>query len=263
MSGKVSPDNKDDPAGSASGAPDGGRERFWVGVGIVGVSLLGIFGLACFAIKYAGEPNRYATTKELFSTLLPVLSTWVGTILAFYFSKENFAAAAQQATALVKQLTPEQRLQAIAVGDVMIPMGRAKAYDWREGETPKIPLKVLLGELTESNYNRLPIVDPSTGQVKYVIHRSLMDRFIAAKAIESAAPGAASLTLADLIKDERIGRTIAGFSTVGPDAKLSAVKAQMDGNPDCDDVFVTQDGTRAGRAIGWITNVIVAERSKL
>jgi hypothetical protein len=263
MSGKLSQESKDAPAGSTSGATSDERYRIWVGIVMVGASLVGIFVLAGLSIGFAEKSNQDDTIKELFSSLLPVLSMWVGTILAFYFSKENFAAAAQQATALVKQLTPEQRLQTIAVSDVMIPMGQAKAHDWKEGETPKTPLKLLLGELTDSNYNRLPIVDPSTGQVKYVIHRSLMDRFIATKALESSAPGAAGLTLADLIKDERIGRTIAGFSAVASDAKLNAVKAQMDGNRDCDDVFVTQDGTKGGRAIGWITNVIVAERSKL
>jgi hypothetical protein len=268
MSGAGSQGGSDDTGsrvGSTNGATGDGRDQRRLGFFLIAISVLGIIALVAFSIAFSQPGDRHATTKELFSTLLPMLGTWVGTVLAFYFSKENFAAAAQQTATLVKQLTPDQRLQTIAVSDVMIPMSLAATYALQEGGAPNVNLKrdILLGALGDRKYNRLPIVDQATGQVKYVAHRSIIDRFIAAKATGGAAHGVDDLTLADLIDDNRIGRVIAGFGTVGPDAKLNAVKAQMDGNRECADVFVTQDGTKGARAIGWITNVIVAERSKL
>ena len=53
------------------------------------------------------------------------------------------------------------------------------------------------------------------------------------------------------------------FGAVNKTAKLITVKNQIDGSPDCSYVFVTEDGTKNSQAIGWITNVIVAEKSKL
>lgn len=51
----------------------------------------------------------------------------------------------------------------------MIPVSRAKRYAWQRGGTPRAPLKLLLGDLADNDDNHLPIVDPSTGQVRSVV----------------------------------------------------------------------------------------------
>jgi hypothetical protein len=51
-------------------------------VSLIGVAVLGAVGI------YKGE-----TAKDLLTMLLPVVGTWVGTVLAFYFGKEQLEAA--------------------------------------------------------------------------------------------------------------------------------------------------------------------------
>jgi hypothetical protein len=94
-----------------------------------------------------------------------------------------------------------------------------------------------------------------------VVHRSIVDKFIAEQAF---LPGktVGNLTLENLVQNPETDSWISSFGAVGREAKLSAVKALMDGNPKCSDVVVTADGSKSSRAIGWVTNVIVAEKSK-
>lgn len=66
-----------------------------------------------------------------------------------------------------------------------------------------------------------------------------------------------------MISANNYGQVAAAFGTVGKTSKLIAVKQQIDRNRYCSDVFVTEDGTKNSKAVGWITNVIVAEKAKL
>lgn len=54
---------------------------------------------------------------------------------------------------------------------------------------------------------------------------------------------------------------IGSFGCVRPDDPLTSEKEKMDSNPKCQDVVVTEDGTPGKPALGWITNVIVLEKS--
>lgn len=88
-----------------------------IGKNVIYFSLgtVGALGIAAIVSTYfvSGEPDKvkekYNLIRDTFTLLLPVLGTWVGTVLAFYFSRENFAEAAS----FMKQLTPDQKLQEI------------------------------------------------------------------------------------------------------------------------------------------------------
>lgn len=45
------------------------------------------------------------------------------------------------------------------------------------------------------------------------------------------------------------------------EATLADAKSAMDSLPNCQDVFVTQGGTRNEEVQGWVTNVIIAENA--
>ena len=60
-------------------------------------------------ITIVGDPSQ---AKDIFNVILPVFASWVGTVLAFYFGRENYEAANQQAQDLVQKvqaLSTEQR----------------------------------------------------------------------------------------------------------------------------------------------------------
>lgn len=65
----------------------------------------------------------------------------------------------------------------------------------------------------------------------------------------------------NLLDAEGLKAIFQAFAIVGKDARLIAVKQSMDGNPNCSDAFVTEDGTGGSKAVGWITNVIVQQKS--
>lgn len=208
--------------------------------------------------------ERFTYVKDVLTIILPLIGTWVGTILAFYFSRENFAAAAQHTANLVRQLTPEQKLQSIAVTEVMLDMSASttKTLSLKtpgDAATFKLKADIVDALLEKNNRNRLPIVD-ATGKVLYVIHRSFIDKFLVQYAA-GAGVQLANATLQDLLADTNLKAVFQSFVVVGKEAKLIAVKQAMDGNPDCSDAFITEDGTKGSKAVGWITNVIVQEKS--
>ncbi|WP_434639461.1 hypothetical protein ACMYSK_00795 [Klebsiella sp. I138] len=241
-------------------------ERTKLGKYVLYFSLIIIFLLASIAIfaAYKGSATgseKFNNIKDILTMILPLIGTWIGTVLAFYFSRENYVAAAQQSANLIRQLTPEQRLQSIPVTEVML--------DMSADTTLKLTLPpgnnfsavnlqtAIITPLEQNNRNRLPIVD-STGKILYILHQSFIDKFLLK---QPSGTSAATLTLQNLLADPALNKTFAAFAIVGKNARLIAVKQLIDGNPDCSDAFVTEDGTSGSRAIGWITNVIVQEKS--
>lgn len=230
-------------------------------------ALLGITAILVATTTKVEAPDlekRFTYVKDVLTIVLPLMGTWVGTVLAFYFSRENFVAAARQTSDLVRQLTPEQRLQGISVTEVMLDMSASTTIKLvlpsaADAEIIKLKAGVIDEFLEKNNRNRLPVVD-SAGKVLFVLHRSVIDKFLVKRA-ESGGTSLVDATLKNLLADSDLNTIFQSFATVGRDARLIAVKQAMDGNPYCSDAFVTEDGTKGSKAIGWITNVIVREKS--
>lgn len=242
------------------------RSKIGIHVTYFALTVTALVALTAILIALTGhDPDKnFAYVKDVLTIVLPLLGTWVGTVLAFYFSRENFVAAANQTADLVRQFTPEQRLQSIPVTKVMLDMttqATTKLIISTETDIEKIRLKADIVEtiFDTQNRNRLPIVD-STGRVLHVLHRSLVDKFLVKYAEMTEIPSSEA-TLKDLLEQQDLKIIFQSFATVNRDAKLITVKLAMDGNPSCSDAFVTEDGTKRSAALGWITNVIVQENS--
>ncbi|ELY3083638.1 hypothetical protein B9037_003015 [Klebsiella aerogenes] len=242
------------------------QARVAIGKHVLYFSLIIICLLGCISliVVLSGSDtgqNKFGYVKDILTIILPLIGTWVGTVLAFYFSRENYAMAAQQAASLVSQLTPEQRLQSIPVFDVMIDMFSSTTLKLAlppGNNLSLINLKTNVIDLMEQgNRNRLPIIDAS-GKVLYIIHQSYIDKFLVKQPVGTQA---INLTLNDLLNDKALSKIFQTFAIVGKNARLIVVKNLLDGNPDCSDAFVTEDGTSGSKAVGWITNVIVQEKS--
>jgi ABC-type sugar transport system permease subunit len=81
---------------------EGYRNTVACGVLIVaGVSIVGL-GVATILLS----PSNAQST---FNLVLPVLASWVATVLVFYFGRENFESASRQVREMADKLTPEQR----------------------------------------------------------------------------------------------------------------------------------------------------------
>lgn len=72
-------------------APGDAWTRQLIALVVVGVSLLCVAAISGPAIGFAND--KAATSRLVLTSVLPVLGTWVGTVLASYFARENFEAA--------------------------------------------------------------------------------------------------------------------------------------------------------------------------
>lgn len=252
-------DNKNALISDAEARGKIGRRVVYFALGAI--TVLGVTGI----ISVAFGKDATNGVKDILSMTLPVLGTWVGTVLAFYFSKDNFDSAAKQTSDLVRQLTLDQKLQEIPVKDVMISMTSSDTLKFlvdKSEDAINLKSEILENQFIKTGKNRLPFVDIE-GKVKYIVHRSMIDKFISEKILFSDAAKASGLTLKDFLDADQYRQVAANFGTISPEAKLNAVKTLIDGNPDCSDVFVTEDGTKNGKTIGWITNVILAEKCRV
>jgi len=239
--------------------------RVFIAIGVILISIVMIGWLAYVVLSTATE-NKLETAKTVFATVLPLLATWVGTIIAFYFSRDNFESANRNVREMVSKVTSLQKLQSTSVETAMIPI---KDIVYVQMTPQKAPAQLKLVEdllklLNDKNRNRLPIFDEH-GKAKYVIHRSLIDRFLTYKSIAGASVADLNnLTLKDLIEAnvEEVKKFLrVSFGTVKATDNLADAKREMDRENGRLDVLVTNDGTANSPVVGWITNLIINDHA--
>jgi len=233
----------------------------WIVVFVFSVTgLIGITAIIAAVMGRAAGESAFGPVKDLLGILLPVLSAWAGTVFAFYFGRENFEAAARSTAALVRQLTPDEKLRSIIFKDVMITFDQATKLILDKPEKDiKLKADMIDGILVQQKRERLPMFDQQR-RIKFMAHRSLIDRFI----VQETAKGkkVEDLSLADMLADPPTkGVLVGSFGTVLETSSLAEVKGLIDKTNFCQDVFATEDGSPNTRVIGWVTNVIVRENS--
>ena len=83
-----------------------GSERTEVARWVLGVSGTVLFVVTIALIWLADSKSNAA--DRAFSMLVPMIGTWIGTVIAYYFSGENFERASQSVSKLVDQVTLEK-----------------------------------------------------------------------------------------------------------------------------------------------------------
>jgi len=220
---------------------------------LAAITVIGVVALIAAAFDSA---NRTASVKDVLALLLPVIGAWVGTVLAFYFGRENYVAASESTEKLLA-LTLEQKLEKTKASEAMRPIDKIVAI--RESDDTKIQLVADMLQKMSDAKSRLPVLDPS-GVARYIVHRSVIDRAIAERALAGQAID--KLTLADLVADPEVRSVIIAFAVVGPEDSLALVKHKIDADPKCLDVFVTEGGDRSRPIRGWITNNAMLELAR-
>jgi hypothetical protein len=149
----------------------------------------------------------------------------------------------------------------IPVTSQMIPRG-AFFYKTLGPTAPEsFSLMGLIGELEGRQLNRVPILG-ADGQPLYIIHRSMIDKFIVSQIRSGNDKSSAALSLADLLAEPEMRTMFEDtFVVVKRQATLAEAKCAMLTKPGCSDVFVTDTGNRNEPVLGWLTNVDIARRS--
>lgn len=147
--------------------------------------------------------------------------------------------------------------RAVRVEDNMLKMGDFFYKDLGEEKPEAIKLVDLRSELNKSKLNRIPVLDG--GRAVYIVHRSMLDRFLADNLLDNPDVSRDSFTLADLLAAPSMKETFENtFVVVGPRSNLSEVNSAMNARPGCSDAFVTANGRRDESVVGWLTNVDIA-----
>ena len=258
--------------------------RDWIGVAVsifafLTVIVLGAFALGFTYIIFKAGPSSYdkglSTLQYVFGALLPLVATWMGTVLAFYFGSKNFEAANKSMQDIVKKFaTSDDKLKSINVlqdGAMIALKDIVINHDIDKKAEADILIKKDLIDFINSNKKgeRLPILD-NNNILRYIIHKSTLTDFafnlsvkkypkIADKTPETA-------TLADAINSsdsEMLTSLTKGAAFVSKAATVFDVQQKIINNSLCQDVFVTETGKDSEPIIGWITNSKIEELAKV
>lgn len=182
------------------------------------------------------------TVKEIFHSLLPVLTTWVGTVLAFYFGKENFESANKQINQLVNKITPDA-FKEVPVNQVMIDYDTMMKYNDADAAILKVgDLKDTFEKMVDKS--RMPIVDKDRKPL-FILHKTEFDTLMKDDANKEK-------LLADF-KDNGYGyKQGKGFVIVSESATLKEALAALKTIDQCKDVFITKGGTEKEALTGWL-----------
>lgn len=242
------------------------RNKLSIIVVCIVLALITVLSITAITIGiYNTNQNlKFENTKDILNIILPLLATWIGTVLAFYYSQKNMDAATQQTNQIIKHLTSDQKLSEINAVDTGINMSNSDVTTLilstpEDAASINLLKHVLEDKLEKTGRNRLPIID-SNGIVLYIVHRSAIDQFIISKH-KNDNSNIQEYTLNDLLNDEKWKIIFQSFGTICKEDKLYAAKKAMDANLYCEDVFVTDDGTRSSKALYWLTNITIEQRS--
>jgi len=241
-------------------------------IGIVAGIVLLSAGLYSLVPRAGTDTSQmfFDVAKYLLATLLPVISAWVGTVLAFYFGKENFEAATKSVKDMASVLTSKDKL---ATTPVKV-LGKAKqdfighslgTSDPNVAKTE--PLNRIEDAFTKNGvtYERLPVL--FANDLPYLLlHQSTLNDFLLGKARENPPKQANQCTLTDLFAVGTSGQPWPpeiSFVTGGPDGTAAQAKAEMEKKKGCCDIYVTTDGTPKSAVLRWLTNVDLLKASEI
>lgn len=217
-------------------------------------AILGILFISSVAMYY-GFP-----AAQVFSAIVPLFGTWVGTILAFYFARENFESANASLRKVVDRLTPDQQLTQAFVREVMKPRSKIIGVVLT-GTDQDLKLDVIRAELAKDKITRLPIFD-GKGAAKYIIHGSTLNKFIADNSVTDKPADIEKLTLSaflDYSTDSiSIRSLVSKIAFCKIDSTLAEARERMVGVVGAQDVIVTRNGVPSEPVEGWLTNADIA-----
>jgi hypothetical protein len=228
-------------------------------LGMAGGAIIGVSVIALAGAAWVGKDDFLKTSQLVFNALLPLLGTWVGTVLAYYFSRKNFESASQSVERMVN-LTADQKLGQILVEKEMLRPALITLYQIPAGKTAKdVLLKDLRGRFG-GKITRVPIVD-ANNVIQYIVHQSGLFKFLAEKALAGATDFEA-LTLQDLVDDAELKSWVTNIAYISEQASVADAKKKMEQQPGCQDLIVTKSGDKSEPILGWMTNADIGRLSK-
>ena len=213
---------------------------------IVGVTIISIV----FILVSSGNERKEAAA-QVFSGVLPLYGTWVGTLLAFYFAKENFESARE-----AFQNSSSDALESIPVSAVISNIFFSVSSTSQDDKSKN--LNELKEELRQNKRRRLPVLTEA-GKLDFLVYYLDIDSYLNNR----EEPEPENLKLADFIDFIRKHPDKAK-PVVYVDKNISVAKAneKRKRKLNCQDIMVTDTGNENGKVIGYLTDVDIDNISR-
>ena len=139
--------------------------------------------------------------------------------------------------------------------EIMLPANRTVFFQLREGQSEDIVTVRELYDLIKGVVTRIPVCACNSA-VRYIIHQSLLFKYISVKAMEpmTSAVGRPEPTLADFLAFENNRAFVGSLAFVSLEATVGDAKRAMELTANCQDVVVTRTANRDEPFLGWLTN---------
>ncbi len=225
------------------------RNRTWLTAGIVISGILLIAVLAFAIVNLANENEKFDSAKWVFNAIIPLIASWVGTVLAFHFGRENYESATKQALALTKET-----LEDISVENVMIGIKTIVYRKIDPTDDDKSVLDPIITLYKDIDKDRIPIFT-SALHPRLIIHRNTMIDYVNSKKVTKAV-----LNLKDMLADNPNKFSFEkqeGFVIISKTNTIEEAIDKMNSIKDCQDVFVTNNGKEKEEVIGWLPNTLM------
>lgn len=207
-------------------------------------SIIGITIISIIFIIVSPPADRKTSASQVFSGVLPLYGTWVGTLLAFYFAKENFEAAKDA----FQSSSTSSDLESIPVSSVV---STTRFFSVDEKSYSEKSLGDIKNELEKNNRRRLPILKES-GNLKYLVYERDIDKYAGEqgnsydnKNLKDFIEYVDNNTKSDLIKP---------VVYVEKDISLAKADDKRRKKDGCQDIIVTENGEADSKVIGYITD---------
>jgi len=251
----------------------GGQLVTWASLGVISLGAIVLLAAGIAQYQDAKSTALKDAAQLIFTAILPLLGTWVGTVLAYYYSRENFESASRITVAAVR--SGAQQLASTRVADKMMPAASIVKAAIPTGKAIDDLLLKDIGDIFDKSLpngqkiSRLLVVDEK-GACIAIIHRSIWMEMIVASTKPGAAVDLTTDSLAKLLEQpyaSPVGTKFREFVTntlayIAPDRTFADAKAAMEAKPQCQDIIVTATGNSTEPMQGWVSNVDIARLSQ-
>ncbi|MEA5528262.1 hypothetical protein VB638_01430 [Dolichospermum sp. UHCC 0684] len=231
------------------------RENIAFGVLIASiVAILLVSATAIFSTTDAKE--RSLVSQRVMDSTLPLYGTWVGTILAFYFSRNAFEAASsatdrnatvfqQVRSDLVSAAPPDNKLANISLKSL------ANGLVFSQDNLNN-PLEDVLKDLNSKNRYRTIVVDKTTKNYVNLVYKVNVSAFLEQRQ-SGTTPQPTLQNYLDWRKEQ--GKQCQPIVVFLPEtATLADAEAKMKETLGCRDVIVTTDGQKTSPVVAYVTD---------
>jgi predicted transcriptional regulator len=233
---------------------DDGITRNTIANFVVLSSIAGIL-LISVIIIYSTDERVNERAQLVFNAVLPLLATWVGVILAFFFSKDNLEASNKVVESLRDRITSPAPVPPALAEAFMTPRDRLVL----SSNPPSTDLEEIVKRLQDVGAEHLPILNDAD-ILQRLARIDDLERFLEERREQHSVK--APVALQEFL-DTGNARFADSVGFVKRDSPLAKVRNELVRTPQGSVVFVTDDGMPTSPIVGMITRTDIIKKLPL